>query len=133
MSGHIRVKPGQLGDELNKIIQEYSDEVVRAMPDAVKKAANECVKSLKSNAPVHTGKYKNSFKKKATKTSSSETTYEVYSSIPGLPHLLEFGHVVKNQHGVYGVSPAHPHWAPAEEAANKVLEEEIQKKVEESG
>lgn len=132
MSG-IKVGAGQLGEALSKIIQEYSDEVVKALPDAAKKAAKDCVKTLKGSAPRRTGAYAGSFKSKQTRSSATQTEYTVYSTKPSLPHLLEFGHVMKNQYGVYGVSVARPHWAPAEEAANKALEQEIQKKVEEAG
>lgn len=130
-----KTTPGGFTVAVSDIIQEYSDEVVKAMPDAVKKAAKEGVKALKSAAASAVGgtTYKNSFKSKATQTSSDLTEYTIYSSRYQVAHLLEHGHVVRNKYGVYGVAPAHPHWATAEEKANEILEEEIQKAMEESG
>ena len=125
-----RIKLGQLTDEMSKIFNEYSDEVVKAMPEAAKKAADACVKSLKANAPAKSGAYKKSFKKETTKSTSSQTEISVYSTKPGLTHLLERGHVVKNQYGAYGTTSAQPHWAPAEEEANQIFEEELQKALE---
>lgn len=125
------IKLGQLTDELSRIYKEYSDEVIKAMPEAAKKAADVAVKSLKANAPKDTGKYAKSFKKETTKNTSSATEITVYSTVPGLTHLLERGHPVKNQYGgPYGTAKAFPHWAPAEEEANKTFEEEIRKAVE---
>lgn len=128
-----KIKLSQLADEMTKMYKEYSDEVIKAMPEATKKAAKACVKSLKANAPKKSGEYAGSFKQKTTESSSSKTEITVYSTLPGLPHLLEFGHAKKNQYGYYGVTGAHPHWAPAEDEANKVLEEEITKAAEEAG
>lgn len=129
----VRIKPGELAIEISKIYEEYSDEVVQILPEAVEKAVKVCKKTLKAKAPAKTGKYRNSFKSKKTKNSSSGVTIEVYSSTPGLPHVLEYGHVIKNQYGTYGMTRAFPHWAPAEEEANEALEKEIQKKIEEAG
>lgn len=128
------IKLSQLAGKLEQIYQEYSDEVVKVLPEATKKAAKAAIKSLKANAPRKTGAYAGSFKQKTTESSSSRTTIEIYSTKPGLPHLLEYGHPVKNQYGgVYGTAAAHPHWTPAEAEANEVLEEEIRKAVEGAG
>lgn len=127
------IKLSQLAGKLEQIYQEYSDEVVKVLPEATKKAAKQAVKSLRANAPRNSGAYAGSFKQKTTESSSSRTTIEIYSTKPGLPHLLEYGHAIKNQYGVYGTTAAHPHWAPAEAEANEALEEEIRKAVEGAG
>ena len=129
-----RCSASEFGETLGKVIRQYSDEVIAAMPEAVEKAVKVCKKKLKEGAPYRSGAYKSSFKSKKQKADSSVTSYEIYSTKPGLPHLLEHGHVIKNQHGkVYGVSQAIPHWAPAEEAAAEELEKEIRQKAEEAG
>lgn len=135
MSSGKKVGIGQLGEAINEILQQYSDEVVKALPEATKKAAKEGTKALKSAAAGAVGgtSYKGSFKNKQTEGTSNKTEYTIYSTQYQLAHLLEHGHTIKNQYGVYGVTRARPHWITAEETANKVLEEEIRKKVEESG
>lgn len=130
MSNSIKIKPDKLGNEIENILKQYSDDVVAVLPKAAEKAAKACVKELKANAPKKSGAYAKSFTSKKTKDTSSETEYTVYSNKPGLAHLLEYGHKLSNQYGVYGHSPAHPHWAGAEEKANEVFEEEIEKAVE---
>lgn len=124
------------GDALGKIIQQYSDDVCRDLPEVVEDAAKFGVKTLKSKAKGAvggTGKYTSSFKQKTTGSSSSSTEITIYSDRYQVAHLLEHGHVIKNQYGVYGVTAARPHWAPAEQEAIEKLEELIQKKVEEAG
>lgn len=128
-----RIKPEQLGDEIGKILTEYSDDVVRELPDACKDAAKATVKALKANASnIGTGRYRSSFKSKKTAGDSSQTTYTVYSTRYRVAHLLERGHPIRNQPGgrVYGVSAARPHWAPAEEEGAEALEEAIRKAAE---
>ena len=132
----IKCNASEFADVLGDVIQQYSDEVVKSLPDAVEKAADEGLKALKSNAAAQVGgtKYKSSFKKKTTNSSPTKPEITIHSSKYRIAHLLEHGHVIKNQTGrVYGVTAARPHWQPAEEEAIKTLEEEIQKKVEESG
>lgn len=123
---------GDLTDEITNILNEYSDEAIKAMPEAAKEAANLCVKTLKNKAPSKSGKYKKSFKKKLKSSSSSLTEYTIYSTIPSLPHLLERGHTIRNKYGVYGVTKAHPHWADAEKAANDKFEDKLKKAVEDA-
>lgn len=132
---NTKVKPGQFGEALNDAIKQYSDAVVESLPDAVNAAAKKALKTLKSEAKSKIGgkTYVSSFKSKKTQSDSNITEYTLYSTRYRVAHLLEHGHVVRNQTGrVYGVTSAKPHWAPAEDAGIKELEEQIQKKVEET-
>lgn len=122
------VKLDGLADALKSAISQYSDELIRDMPEAVKEAAQETAKELKSQAgSLFKGqKYAKSFKTKKQTGPNGITTYTVYSTEYRLTHLLEHGHVIKNQTGrVYGMTQARPHWKPAEEAGIKLLEEKL--------
>lgn len=122
------VKPDGLADALTAAISQYSDDLIKNMPDAVKEAAQETVKELKSKAgSLFKGqKYAKSFKIKKQSGPNGLTTYTVYSTEYRIAHLLEHGHVIKNQTGrVYGMTAAHPHWQPAEEVGIKTLEEKL--------
>lgn len=135
MSRDIKVTADGLAGAIKNIVQEYSDEVVRAMPEAVKEAGKECVKILQSEAAaagIGGSKYKRSFRAKTTKDNSRETTVTVSSTQYQLTHLLERGHVIRNRPGgrAYGVTRAFPHWAPAEEKASEALEKKIRIKIE---
>lgn len=122
------VKLDGLADALKSAISQYSDELIQNLPDAVKESAQETVKELKSKAgSLFKGqKYSKSFKTKKKNGPNGTTTYTVYSTEYRLTHLLEHGHVIKNQTGrVYGMTQARPHWKPAEEAGIKSLEEKL--------
>lgn len=122
------VKIDGLADALNDAISQYSDDLIRDIPDVVKEAAQETVKELKSKAgSLFKGtKYNKSFKTKKQTGPNGITTYTVYSTEYRIAHLLEHGHVVRNQTGKeYGISPAHPHWQPAEEVGIQTLEEKL--------
>lgn len=127
--------PEKFGDVLSDAIKQYSDEVVKAMPDAVKEAAKAGVKALKANASgIGGSKYKNSFKSKKTKSTADQTEYKIYSTRYRVAHLLEKSHPMRNQTGrFFGMSTPHEHWRPAEETAIETLEKKIKEKVEEAG
>lgn len=122
------VKLDGLTDAINAAISQYSDDLIRDMPEVVKEAAQETVKELKSKAgSLFKGtKYNKSFKTKKQTGPNGITTYTVYSTEYRLTHLLEHGHVIKNQTGkVYGMTAARPHWQPAEEVGIQTLEEKL--------
>lgn len=122
------VKLDGLADALKSAISQYSDELIKDMPEIVKEAAKETAKELKSKAgSLFKGtKYNKSFKTKKQSGPNGITTYTVYSTEYRLTHLLEHGHVIKNQTGqIYGMTAARPHWQPAEEAGIKLLEEKL--------
>ena len=130
----IKVAPNQLGAEVENLLKEYSDDVIRKMPDAVKEVTTDTVKSLKAKAgELFKGtKYNKSFKSKKQSTTASGTKYVIYSTEYRLAHLLEKGHVIKNQTGkTYGVTKARPHWAPAEKEAAEALEKKLTEGIEE--
>lgn len=124
-----------LGGTVGKILKEYADDVIEAMPDAVKKASKVTLKSLRANAAAKIGgtKYKTSFKAKTTNNSKNRMEITVYSSRYQVAHLLEHSHAIRNQYGAYGMSVAKPHWAPAEQDGIEALEKEIERKVQEAG
>lgn len=123
-----KVSPNQLGTEVSKILTEYTDDVVKALPDIVKDVAKDTVQDLKDRSSELFGgkKYKRSFKSKKLTQNSSKAEYTVYSTEYRITYLLENGHIIKNKTGkVYGTTQARPHWEPAEQEAVKKLEEKI--------
>jgi len=134
MAKNTTISPNQLGSQVQTIVQQYTDDLIKKMPDLVKEVAQDTVKDLKQRASGLFGgtTYKRSFKSKKLVTSdSSKTEYTVYSTQPSLAHLLEKGHVIKNQTGqTYGMTKARAHWAPAEENASDSLERKIRETIE---
>ena len=94
------------------------------MKSAVRQAGTNVKKDIQANAPKKTGAYSKSWSVKATKETSNSLELTVYSPKKyQLAHLLEFGHAKRGG----GRTKAQPHIAPAEEAAIKQLESDIER------
>lgn len=122
-------------DGLESSLQEFLDEFGRdcteAMAKVVKQTSSDLAKDLKSSSPVRTGKYASSWKSKKTGENLGNVEYTVYSTKPGLPHLLEFGHRKVSRSGrVLGTTPAKPHIASAAERAEENFEKHLREAIE---
>lgn len=129
---------GDLGNVISETIHSYSKEVKEAIDDSVLKTAEEVRDMVKEKAPVQKGKkgkYKNSISIKREKEILGNKQSIVYVKSPHyrLTHLLEKGHVIRNQYGTYDRTRAFPHWAPAEDYANKAHTKRVIKAIETGG
>lgn len=125
------VTPEQLTDRIQQVLREYQTEIEQATVECVKSVAKEGTKALKANSPRNKGKYAAGWTSKveATRVSAAAT---LYNKKPGLPHLLEFGHVSRNGTGrTFGRVAAYPHIAAVEQTIitefGRKLEMEITK------
>lgn len=118
-----RVTVDGLADAVMKGLEEYAELATDDMKKAVKDAGKVCKEQVSSGAPVRTGKYAKSWKSKTTSENANAIEVTVYSSVPGLPHLLEHGHAKRGGGRVRAI----PHIAPAEEAAEEKLLKDIEK------
>lgn len=113
--------------ELNLMLQEYAQDVQDAVDEAAKEAAELTARKLKESSPKRTkgrgkGKYARGWKVKK-RYSSHLVSYVVYNGTsPGLTHVLENGHVARNQYGTFGRVRAIPHIGPAAEAGIQCFE-----------
>lgn len=123
MSGKT-VSIGGLTAAVDEILQEYDDQVKRANPQVVRRVANRCRRQIKAAAPGQT--YPGTWATKVTEKSPEHFEITVYSKKPGLPHLLEHGHVVKAYGRVLGRAGARVHIKPAELQAIKDLEKGLE-------
>lgn len=101
-------------DQLGRILNNYSDEVVDALDQEARKMGNEARRIIRKNAPKRTGTYAGSWQLKRQGRLKG-STYVVHSPKHyRRAHLLEKGHavVVNGQHK--GRARAFPHIAPAE-------------------
>lgn len=107
--------------EINMALEEYVQEVRDAVNEAAKEAAELTARQLKANSPKRAkgkgkGKYARGWKVKK-KYDAHLVSYVVYNgSSPGLTHVLEHGHLIRNQYGSYGRVRAIPHIGPAADA-----------------
>ena len=106
---------------VEKILQDYGDDITADLSEITERIGKEGVKMMRSSASIfnRTGKYKKSWKAKV-EHGRLESVVVLYSTIPGLPHLLEYGHAKRNGGRVEGKE----HIKPVEE---KLIEQFVQK------
>lgn len=117
-----RVTIDNLAEEVSKILDEYVDEIADGVDVATKKTAQLGARALNaSSGKTFKGKkYRKSWTSKTTKTRLSSTGV-IYSKMPGLPHLLEYGHA--NRDG--GRTPGRAHISPVEQELISAFESEV--------
>lgn len=107
--------------ELDLLMKEYVQEVQDAVDDAAKEAAELTTRELTNSSPKRKkgkgkGAYARGWKVKK-REDANLVSFVVYNGkSPGLTHVLEHGHVARNQYGTYGRVRAIPHIGPAAEA-----------------
>ena len=118
------VRIDDLANEVMAGLQEYADLATDSMKAAVKKAGNTVKTDITANAPERTGRYAKSWRAKTTKESATALEVTVYSPTRYmLAHLLEHGHAKRGGGRVRAI----PHIAPAEEAAEEQLLNDIER------
>lgn len=128
-----KIKPGQLGEAINEILNDYAEEVVHNSKEAVEATGKMAAQTAQAYASrIGRGRYAKSIKAKTTESTSFATVVTVYSTKYNLAHLLEHGHVVKAGGKIVGASRAFPHFAPAEAMAESMLEQKIKQAVQRS-
>lgn len=87
--------------QINNLLENYVDEVEKQVAKASTGVASATVNKLKKHSPVGRGMkhYRDGWKKQKV----GKTGYRIYNANkPGLTHLLNDGHVIRNQSGEYG-------------------------------
>lgn len=119
-----KVKPDKLADAIGDILQDYLEEETITLDEAVKSVAKAGAKQLRAKSKQAfggTGRYAKGWTS-TTETGRRSTQGYIYNKdLPGLPHLLEYGHA--NRGG--GRTPGREHIAPVEEQIVKQFEEEL--------
>ena len=104
----------------------YANEVADTVKKTVTAVAKETVKVVKQKSPSASGAYKKSWAQKKTYDNTGSIQITVYNRKHyQLTHLLENGHAKTNG----GRTRAFPHIAPAEEFAERELEQELRRKL----
>lgn len=90
-----KIEADRLADTINDILEEYGQEASEAIAKASKTVAKDVVKELKKGGKYKGGEKFNAGWTTATQKSRLGDTTVVYNkTMPGLAHLLEFGHAV---------------------------------------
>lgn len=128
----------KLNETIAKMLDEYGEEVEKNVGEIAERIGKEGVKALRRKSretfPVKkgrktTGNYAKGWKVQVEKE-RLRTKVTIYNDHPALPHLLENGHITKNQTGkTYERTPGHPHIAPVEKELVEAFEREVLKKL----
>lgn len=124
------------GKEVEKLLEEYSEDVKSNLDDATKKIVKQGVKLLRSESKSKFGTSDKRNKKYAAswttqfETGRMSTQGTIYNTESGLPHLLENGHVSRNGTGrTLGSVKGREHIAPVEEKMVTAFEREVKNKL----
>lgn len=112
-------------DAVEKIIGDYADGVYATESKVVTYSTNQALRQVKSNSGAFGGEYAGGWMKQVTRTNVSAEGV-VYNVRPGLPHLLEKGHVKRGGHGRVS---GKPHALPVQTTVNKVLMEKLKEEL----
>lgn len=120
-----------LSIQLEKILDEYDEEVKRVVDKAAATVGRQSVKRLKTTSPRRAGgSYASGWRVKTIKMGGNVCDVVIHNATDyQLTHLLEYGHAIVNKFGTYGRTPAHVHIKPVEEWANKEFQEEVERKL----
>lgn len=109
-------------NDLEKILKDYTEEVGELTNDVMKDASKNTVKELKTTSPKSSGAYASDWAVKTERGAGGSAVFIVHNKKHyQLTHLLENGHIIRNQYGEYGRAPAHPHIKRAEQNAIKSI------------
>lgn len=121
-----RVGLDGLADAISEILTEYETEVARGTKECVQKVAKAGVKALNDTSPRRTGDYAKGWTAKIEEGRLKATATIYNADRPGLPHLLENGHVTRNGTGrTFNRTPAHVHIKPVEDKIVQEFEDEV--------
>lgn len=117
-----------LDEAINDILEDYENHVITSVKEAVREVTKAALKEVKSNSPV--GKSKNSGRYRKSWKSQQEgdritASGIVYSTRPGIPHLLEFGHAKRNG----GRTAPKVHIAPVQEMVEENFYRELERQL----
>lgn len=95
-----KVPVDRLGAEIARILRDYGDEVSANMDEAVQKVTRAGAKALRAESkrtfPKGTGRYAKGWKSRIETGKRTKQGVIYNADLPGLPHLLEFGHANRN-------------------------------------
>lgn len=129
------IKPNDFSKAINKILEQYGDEVRVTIEDIITDAAKEATSELRKKSTGEfkdvTGKYRKSWTKKITKSNVSVEAVVYSRDQYRLTHLLEFGHALKRGGRTIGKGKvqAFPHISDVNEMVINKVETELKKKL----
>ena len=87
--------PEQLPQVIERYMRQYGERVEKAVRKDILSVSKEAQDKLRSTSPRRYGSYAESWSRRIQNGSLGSVTTTLYSRLPGLPHLLEFGHALR--------------------------------------
>ena len=120
----------KLDKAISQILTEYADEIGSTTEEAVAKVVAKGAKALReTSATTFNG---DDYKKSWTSQLEKRRLYTngiIYSKTPGLPHLLEHGHVLRSGGRNVGNVKGRAHIEPVAEKLVEEFEKELTQKL----
>lgn len=125
-----KVPVDRLAAEVEKILEDYGENVQQNLNDIVSEMSVKGAKTLnqQSGQTFSGKKYRRSWTSQ-TETGRTSAQGTIYSKIPGLPHLLEYGHALRRGGRDVGHVEGRTHIATVEEALVKEFETKVKSKL----
>ena len=122
-----KVTTDTLADSIRDILEEYGDEVKGSLDEITKKIAQKGQQAIKNESKSKfDGKRYWKGWKVDLQVGRLDTKATIYNeSLPGLPHLLEYGHAKRGGGRVQGTV----HIAPVEEQLVNEFEKQVRSKL----
>lgn len=123
----------QMADAISDILEEYGDDLTENVGEIVTQLGRKGAQALKKESrqafPKGTGEYARHWRSQVERGRLS-TTAIIYNDHPGLPHLLEHGHVARNGTGrIYGEVRGREHIEPVADKLVETFEREVVSKL----
>ena len=123
----------KLNSAISGILNDYADEIGQNVGEIAVQMGKKGVQALKSKSrtalKTHTGEYARGWKMQ-TNQGRLSTSVTIYNDHPGLPHLLEYGHAIRNGTGrVYGEVQGREHIKPVADTLVETFEREVLEKL----
>lgn len=123
-----KITPENLSEAVREILQDYQEETEKTLEEVTKDVAKAGVKALKSASSVFggTGKYRKGWTAQKETVARYATLWVIWNkSLPGFPHLLEYGHAKRNG----GRVPGRTHIAPVADDLVETYTKELEGKL----
>lgn len=123
-----RVPIDQLSASVEKILAKYQEDVQGNVNEIVKEMSRKGAQTVRKQASSMfngTGEYASGWTSKAETGRISAQGVIYNATVPGLPHLLEHGHALRQG----GRTQGRPHIAPVEEALVREFEQKVKSKL----
>ena len=82
--------------QVGAALDEFSAKVTMAMQETLPEVAKEAAKTLRTVSPKRSGEYAPGWRQKTTQDALTIESVIYNGRKPGLPHLIEHGHVTRN-------------------------------------